>query len=75
MVPVPDLAKHFFFSGPVLAPVPTSLCQLRGPGYKNLTLNRRFLPVQTEYPDNTGANDLLVGSTVVLTENNFKKLG
>jgi hypothetical protein len=70
---VPDLAKHFFH-GPVLAPVPTSLRQLRGgSGYKNLTLDRRFLPLQTRYPCNTGANDLLlVGSTVVVPKNNLK---
>jgi hypothetical protein len=70
MVPIPDLAKHFFH-GPALVPVPTSLSQLRSRLQKPDPEPPVFTP-SNRYPDNTGANDLLVGSTVVLP--NFLKI-
>jgi hypothetical protein len=52
MVPIADLAKHFFH-GPALVPVPTSLCQLRS-RLQEPDPEPPVLTLQTGYPHNTG---------------------
>jgi hypothetical protein len=73
MVLVRDLAKHFFFLW-------SSSCAssnkfIQGSGLQEPDPEPPVFTLQIEYPYDTGANDLLVGSTVVLPKNNLKTLG